>query len=95
MPSIDLRCPVGPRKLLARLVATGERPVVVPGNLMELHCRDCSRDERIDDPDILRVLHRYDFAAILGATEPSSTPSPSESVYVWRDGRVEVYAEVL
>lgn len=91
MTNIDLRCPVGPRKLLARLVAAGERVSVAPGNLVELHCRDCSRDEKQDDPEILRVVHRYDLAAIL----PSGTDArPVESVYVWRDGRQEEYAEL-
>lgn len=90
MSTVDLRCPVGPRKLLARLVAAGGRPSIVPGNLMELHCRDCSREEKIDDPGILRILHRYDLSAVVPGDVDAR---PVESVCVWRDGREEVLPE--
>lgn len=61
---VDLRCPLGPRSLLARL-APVEKPHITDGNLVELACSDCARTLRKQGKDVLRVLHRYDLAGSL------------------------------
>lgn len=62
----DVRCPAG--KLLAKMKHEGETPVVNDGNLLELHCRDCTRYERQTDAGVKRVLHCYDFVGNLVET---------------------------
>jgi len=62
---VEVRCPVGPRALLFKLRREGEIPRVSDGNLLELACRDCARNARQFDPDVRRVLHRFDFAGQL------------------------------
>ena len=58
---LELRCPLGPRQLLGKVVReTGSVPVS-GSNLMELSCRDCSRSVRREDPTIIRVVHRYNL----------------------------------
>lgn len=65
---IDLRCPVGPRQLLARVRSLGDHaelvfkdsPLSLPDfPLLELACRDCAKFCRRDDPTVRRVLHRF------------------------------------
>lgn len=63
--AIELRCPVGPRKLLAKVRLEGLKPVVVEGNLLELACRDCTRTLRATEPDVRLVVHRFDLAGTL------------------------------
>ena len=81
MQAIDLRCPIGPRKLLARLRSEGKKPSVVDGNLMELYCRDCSRDAKTTNEEVLHVLHRFDLIGDL-----------VESVCVFRNGHHEIWS---
>lgn len=64
MERIDLRCPVGPRALLGKVVANGESAVVTSDNLLELACRDCTRAARKKNSRIAHVVHRFD---VLGA----------------------------
>lgn len=59
MTTTDVRCPAG--KLLAKMRLDGEAVHVNAGNLLELHCRDCTRHERQSDVTVRRVLHCYDF----------------------------------
>jgi hypothetical protein len=56
---IDLRCPVGARALLGRVVAAGGSARVNSDNLLELACRDCTRMARRHDPNIAHVVHRF------------------------------------
>jgi hypothetical protein len=59
---IELRCPVGPRKLLAKIRRAGEPIRVTDGNLMELACRDCSTTaRRAGHPPNTRVIHRFNL----------------------------------
>lgn len=69
MEVFEIRCPVGPRKLLFKMLQGGEKPAVTDGNLIELHCPECSRTERRKDPLIMRVVHRYDLAGDLVTSE--------------------------
>jgi len=69
MGSVDLRCPVGPRRLLAILRQEGRRPVYLDDNTVEFACSDCARAARRSGRDVLRVLHRFNFAGELVQTE--------------------------
>lgn len=65
MPEVEIRCPVGPRRLLSKLLLSGERPSVVEGNLIEFSCDDCKRTHRRRRRYVTRVLHRYDLTGEL------------------------------
>lgn len=73
-PSTELRCPFGPRKLLAKIRLRGDGTVrVTEGNLLELSCRDCTHRARRrafqeGTPEPTRVLHRFDVAGQLVET---------------------------
>ena len=69
MGSVDLRCPVGPRRLLAILRQEGKRPTYLEDNTVEFACSDCARAARRAGRDVLRVLHRFNFAGQLVDTE--------------------------
>lgn len=56
----EVRCPTGPRALLAK-VLPGEKKYVDNGQLLELACRDCAKLYRKNDPEVARVLHRYNI----------------------------------
>jgi hypothetical protein len=58
---VELRCPIGPKALLGKILQQGEKPKMTDGNLMELNCRDCARTARQYKPEIKRVLHRYNI----------------------------------
>lgn len=63
---IELRCPVGARRLFARMLQRGERPSYVhPDNLIEFSCYDCRHDMAQRGKPCRRVLHRYDIAGNL------------------------------
>lgn len=64
MKTIEIRCPVGPRRLLSKVISEGGTPHIT-GNLIEFACDDCKRYERKSDPDVVRVLHRFDLAGSL------------------------------
>lgn len=62
MSVTSLRCSQHPKRLLARMRLDGERPAYVhPDNLVELSCRDCTKDARRTDPEVVRVLHLFDL----------------------------------
>lgn len=69
MPTIDIRCPEGPRKLLMKLQLSGEKPTYSDGNLIELSCDHCKVTLRRQGMRVKRVLHRYDLAGELIETE--------------------------
>jgi hypothetical protein len=58
---IELRCPVGFRALLGKVIASPEqqRVHVNSDNLLELVCRDCTRNARQSNRRIAHVFHRY------------------------------------
>lgn len=70
MMEVELRCPVGPRKLFAKLLQRGEQPQVNPDNLLELSCQDCRRRLRSDgEDDVTFVMHRFNILGQLVETE--------------------------
>lgn len=63
---VDLRCPVGPRQLLGRARVGDHVPVHVnANNLVELSCRDCTKNARQFDPAVIRVIHCFNIAGEL------------------------------
>jgi hypothetical protein len=60
---VEMRCTSSPRRLFAKMKVSGERPMyVLPDNLIEFSCRDCTARERRLDPSIVRVVHRFNIA---------------------------------
>lgn len=68
MPTVEMRCPVGPRRLLSKMLLTGDRPHVVDG-LVEIACDDCKKSQRRKDFLVQRVVHRFDMAGQLVESE--------------------------
>lgn len=59
---VDIRCPVGPKRLLAKMRSDGQAPGFDPdANVVEFSCSDCARALRRSGRDVGRVLHRYNF----------------------------------
>jgi hypothetical protein len=53
----------------------GERPAYVqPDNLIELSCRDCTKDARRSDPSVIRVLHLFDLTGEFIRSEVTVRP---------------------
>ena len=68
MNAIQLRCPIGPRRLFAILREEGEPMVIVSGNLVEFKCRDCCKELRRHRPEVDEVFHRFNFVGELVET---------------------------
>lgn len=68
MPTVEMRCPVGPRRLLSKMLLVGDRPHVVSG-LVEIACDDCKKAQRRLDPRVQRVVHRFDMVGQLVESE--------------------------
>ncbi len=58
---VEMRCPLGHRRLLAKMLVSGQKPHINTENLVELACSDCARDLRKQGIPTSRVLHRYDI----------------------------------
>lgn len=68
--TVDIRCPIGPRKLLAKMLVNNEKPIVTSDNLLELACQDCRRNLRQEGQDNIRlVVHRFNIIGELVMTE--------------------------
>lgn len=61
MESVEIRCPVGPQRLLSKLRLDGAQPAYTDTNLIEFACSDCKRTLRTKGRQVNRVLHRYNF----------------------------------
>lgn len=77
--TVDLRCPVGPRQLLGKVLRESGRVPVDSSNLMELACRDCARTLRRSDPTVARVVHRYDLLGNLVESEIAHRDSAADT----------------
>lgn len=59
---IEVRCPVGPRRLFAKFrLEGGVSPHVTDDNLVEFACSDCKKEISKRRSGVRRVLHRYNF----------------------------------
>lgn len=65
----EVRCPYEPRALLAKVIM-GDDPKRFEdvGQLVELYCRDCTKQQRKYDKDVARVLHRFNILGQLVET---------------------------
>lgn len=66
----DLRCPVGPKKLLGRVRKEGDHAAIVSDNLLELACRDCRNSVQLESgrkPQV--VFHRFNILGELVESE--------------------------
>jgi hypothetical protein len=68
MEEVEVRCPVGPQRLLSKLRLTGESPHYTDDNQVEFACQDCKRTLRLRGRQVSRVLHRYNFLGDLVQT---------------------------
>jgi hypothetical protein len=59
---VEIRCPVGPKKLFAKFrLEGGESPHVTEDNLIEFACYECKKTEKNRDPAVNQVFHRFNF----------------------------------
>jgi hypothetical protein len=67
---VEIRCPVGSMRLLAKVLRSGEACVNEELNLIEFACHDCLRAQKRRAPgrEVSRVLHRYNVAGQLVET---------------------------
>lgn len=56
---VEIRCPVGPKRLLSKLLLTGDKPHITSDNLLEFACGDCRRRLKLEGINVSLVLHRY------------------------------------
>lgn len=75
MDTVEIRCPVGPKRLFSKLIRDGDRPKHVSGNLLEVSCDDCKKTLRRKGMQVFRVLHRYDLAGELISSHIQSEPT--------------------
>ncbi len=69
MNTVEVRCPVGPRKLFTKLKLGEEFATMVPdSNLIEFTCRDCAKALSRSTGQTVRVFHRFNFAGELVET---------------------------
>jgi hypothetical protein len=86
---VDLRCAKDPRRLFAKMKLNGERPAYIdtegdaPRNLIEFSCQDCLKAERREDPELVKVYHRFDFIG-----------QPVETVREYADGHEAVRSDL-
>lgn len=66
MEVVEVRCPVGPRRLFTKLrLGQIEHRVIQPGNLIEFVCTDCAKVLNRSAMTPRLVLHRFNFAGEL------------------------------
>lgn len=64
---VDLRCPVTPRRLFARVLAGDTH--VTSDNLIEFACSDCRNANRKMGQPCVLVLHRFNLLGQIVDTE--------------------------
>jgi DNA-directed RNA polymerase subunit RPC12/RpoP len=69
MEPIEIRCPVGPKRLLFKLRLTGLPPIYTDDNLLEIACDDCKRLVRNRGRQVNRVIHAFNFLGELVTTK--------------------------
>lgn len=61
MNTVEVRCPVGPKKLFTKLKLGEEFGKYLPNNLIEFTCSDCSKRISRERNMRVRVFHRFNF----------------------------------
>jgi hypothetical protein len=59
--TVEVRCPLGPRKLFTKLKLGEEFARTADGNLLEFTCGDCSRRIGRERGERVRVYHQFNF----------------------------------
>lgn len=59
--TVEVRCPVGPRKLFTKLKLGEETGGYLPNGLIEFSCQDCAKTVGREQNRPMRVYHRYNF----------------------------------
>lgn len=59
--TVEVRCPVGPRKLFTKLKLGEETGGYLPNGLIEFSCSDCSKRLAREYGRRVRVFHRFNF----------------------------------
>ncbi len=60
--TVEVRCPVGPKKLFTKLKLGEEfATYVADANLIEFTCRDCAKRISRENGQVVRVFHRFNF----------------------------------
>lgn len=65
---VEVRCPIGPKKLFTKLKLGEEFAKYVPGNLIEFTCADCAKRIGRERQARVRVFHRFNFVGELVQT---------------------------
>lgn len=69
MNEVEVRCPVGPKKLFTKLKLGEEFAThVAEGNLIEFTCSDCAKRISRERNHPVRVFHRFNFVGDLVKT---------------------------
>lgn len=69
MNTVEVRCPVGPKKLFTKLKLGEEFAThVAEGNLIEFTCSDCARKARREGSNFYRIYHSFNFIGELVST---------------------------
>ena len=66
--TVEVRCPVGPRKLFTKLKLGEEVGKILPSNLIEFSCSDCARRSTRELLKRVRVFHSFNFLGDLIST---------------------------
>lgn len=75
MTTVEVRCPVGPKKLFTKLKLGEEfATYVAESNLIEFTCRDCAKQITADCGEPVRVFHRFNFFGELIQTVVEKRP---------------------
>ncbi len=69
MTTVEVRCPVGPRKLFTKLKLGEEFGKYLPNNLIEFTCSDCAKTISRQRQARVRVYHRFNFVGELISTQ--------------------------
>lgn len=66
--TVEVRCPVGPRKLFTKLKLGEETGGYLPNGLIEFSCSDCARRATREQLKRVRVFHSFNFVGDLITT---------------------------
>lgn len=69
MNTVEVRCPVGPRKLFTKLKLGQETGGYLPDGMIEFSCSDCARQLFRESGRRVRVFHRFNFIGELVSTQ--------------------------
>lgn len=68
MNTVEVRCPVGPRKLFTKLKLGEEFGTYLPNGLIEFTCQDCAKAYRRATNNFVRIYHSFNFIGELVST---------------------------